>query len=142
MPVTRVSPEEARKLMETEGYVYVDVRSIPEFEAGHPHGAYNVPWTHLDASGSFPNDDFLRVMETAFGKDAKLVVGCKTGGRSLAAAQALVAEGFAHVVDQRAGYLGTVGPQGPESGWAPKGFPTSQTAEPGRAWSDLAPKAR
>ena len=142
MPVTRVSPEEAKRLMEAEGYVYVDVRSIPEFEAGHPEGAYNVPWKHLDASGSSDNEDFLQVMETAFGKDAKLVLGCKTGGRSLAAAEALAAQGFAHVVDQRAGFVGTFGPAGPEPGWAPKGLPTSQSAEPGRAWSDLAPKAR
>ena len=33
MPVKRVSPEEARDLMEKEGYTYLDVRSIPEFEA-------------------------------------------------------------------------------------------------------------
>ena len=35
MPVKRVSPEDAQRLMDKEGYVYVDVRSIPEFEAGH-----------------------------------------------------------------------------------------------------------
>jgi rhodanese-related sulfurtransferase len=81
-------------------------------------------------------------MEATFGKEAKLVVGCKTGGRSLAAAQTLLAEGFSHVVDQRAGYVGTVGPQGPESGWAPKGLPTSQVAEDGRAYEALAPKAK
>lgn len=140
MPVTRISPEEAKRLMDAEGYVYVDVRSVPEFEAGHPQGAYNVPWKHMDATGYFDNPDFVAVLETAFGKDAKLVVGCRTGGRSLAAAEALLEEGFAHVVDQRAGYVGTVGPKGPEPGWAPQGLPTSQAAEPGRAYSDLAPK--
>jgi rhodanese-related sulfurtransferase len=36
MPVKRVSAEEARRLMEEQGYVYVDVRSVPEFEAGAP----------------------------------------------------------------------------------------------------------
>jgi rhodanese-related sulfurtransferase len=41
----RVSPQEAKDLMDKEGYVYVDVRSIPEFEAGHPAGAFNVPIT-------------------------------------------------------------------------------------------------
>lgn len=142
MPVVRVSPEEARRLMSEEGYVYVDVRSVPEFEAGHPQGAYNVPLKHLDAMGYSDNPDFFAVMEAAFGRDAKLVVGCKTGGRSLAAAQALIEEGFRQVVDQRAGYVGTVGPQGPESGWAPLGLPTSRTAEPGRAWSDLSARVK
>ena len=113
MPVTRVSPEDAQRLMDKEGYVYVDVRSVPEFEAGHPKGAYNVPLKHLEATGYSDNPDFFAVMEAAFGKNAKVVVGCKTGGRSLAAAQALLEEGFACVVDQRAGYVGTFGPQGP-----------------------------
>ena len=39
MAVNRVSPEEARDLMDKEGYAYLDVRSVPEFEAGHPTGA-------------------------------------------------------------------------------------------------------
>jgi rhodanese-related sulfurtransferase len=142
MPVKRVSPEEALSMVEKDGYVYVDVRSIPEFEAGHPRGAYNVPWKHMDAGGVSDNDDFVAVMEAAFGKNAKIVVGCKSGGRSLAAAQTLVEEGFSDVVDQRAGYVGGMGPQGPEAGWAPKGLPTSQVAEAGRDYAALAPKAK
>ena len=47
MSLTRVSPKDARDLMEKDGYAYVDVRSIPEFEAGHPEGAYNVPLLHM-----------------------------------------------------------------------------------------------
>jgi rhodanese-related sulfurtransferase len=142
MAVKRVSPEEAQGLVEKDGYAYVDVRSIPEFDAGHPTGAYNVPWKHMDANGYSDNDDFVAVMEGAFGKDAKLVVGCKSGGRSLAAAQTLIDEGFTHVIDQRAGFMGTVGPQGPEPGWAPKGLPTSQAAEAGHAYAALAEKAK
>lgn len=142
MSIKRVSPEEAQSLVEKDGYVYVDVRSIPEFEAGHPRGAYNVPWKHMDAGGASDNDDFVAVMEAAFGKDAKIVLGCKSGGRSLAAAQTLVEEGFSQVVDQRAGFVGGMGPQGPEAGWAPQGLPTSQVAETGRAYAALAPKAK
>jgi rhodanese-related sulfurtransferase len=142
MSVKRVSPEEAQTLVDQEGYVYVDVRSIPEFDAGHPKGAYNVPWKHMDAAGVSDNDDFVAVMESAFGKDAKLVVGCKSGGRSLAAAETLAAEGFSNVIDQRAGYVGGMGPRGPEPGWATQGLPTSQVAEAGRAYAALAPKAK
>ena len=142
MPVKRVSPEEAQSLVDKDGYVYVDVRSIPEFEAGHPTGAYNVPWKHMDATGVSDNYDFVAVMSAAFGKDAKLVLGCKSGGRSLAAAQTLVEEGFSDVIDQRAGFAGGMGPQGPEAGWAPKGLPTSQVPVAGRAYAALASKAR
>jgi rhodanese-related sulfurtransferase len=142
MAVKRVSPEEAQRLVEQEGYVYVDVRSIPEFEAGHPKGAYNVPLKHMDAAGVSDNEDFVSIMGTTFGKDAKLVLGCKSGGRSLAAAQTLVGEGFTQVVDQRAGYVGGMGPQGPEPGWAPRGLPTSQVAEAGRDYSSLAARGK
>ena len=34
--VLRVSPEEAARLIEHEGYVYLDVRTPQEVELGHP----------------------------------------------------------------------------------------------------------
>jgi rhodanese-related sulfurtransferase len=123
MAVRKISPAEAHDLMQTEGHVYVDVRSIPEFAAGHPQGACNVPLLHLGPGGMTPNPDFLAVMEKAFARDAKLIVGCKMGGRSARAAGLLEAAGFTQVLDQRAGYDG----QG-EPGWAPLGLPTSSDA--------------
>jgi rhodanese-related sulfurtransferase len=138
MTLNRISPDEARSLLEKEGYVYVDVRSIPEFEAGHPTGAYNVPLQHLGPQGMLPNPDFMAVMEKTFPKSAKLVVGCKSGGRSRQAATLLLSAGYENVVDQRAGFQGTVDAQGrPEAGWAPKGLPTSREAGPGRAYEAL-----
>ena len=70
MAVRRVTPQEAKALMD-EGYVYVDVRSIPEWDEGHPTGSFNVPLNHLGPSGMAPNPDFLAVMEKSFAKDAK-----------------------------------------------------------------------
>jgi rhodanese-related sulfurtransferase len=137
MPVKRVSPEMARDLMQKEGYVYVDVRSIPEFEAGHPEGAYNVPLAHLQPQGMAANLEFLAVMQKNFPKDAKIVVGCKSGGRSLQAATQLLAVGYMDVVDQRAGFLGAT-----EPGWAPKGLPTSNEAPPDRTYAGLGGKTR
>jgi rhodanese-related sulfurtransferase len=138
MTLKRVSPEEARDLMEKEGYLYVDVRSVPEFEAGHPAGAFNVPLLHQSPRGMTPNPDFLAVMEKNFPKDAKLVVGCKAGGRSLEAASLLLSKGYRSVIDQRAGFQGTVDPQGrPEAGWAPKGLPTSREAGEGHTYDAM-----
>jgi rhodanese-related sulfurtransferase len=138
MAVKRVSPEEALDLIEKEGWVYVDVRSMPEFEAGHPKGAYNVPLLHRGAWKMSPNADFLSTIEKNFPKDAKIVVGCQSGGRSLQAASILLSAGYAHVVDQRAGFGGGMGPGGrPEPGWGPKGLPTSRSAEPGRTFEEL-----
>jgi rhodanese-related sulfurtransferase len=132
MSVKRVSPEEARELMEKEGYVYVDVRSIPEFEAGHPTGAFNVPLAHLGPHGMAPNTEFLTIMERKFAKDAKIVVGCKAGGRSLQAAAVLLSSGFTNVIDQRQGFSGATGP-----GWGPLGLPTSTEAPADRTYHGL-----
>lgn len=135
----RVSPQEARELIERDGYVYVDVRSVPEFQAGHPEGAYNVPLMHMGAGGMSPNADFLAVMQKAFPKDAKLVVACKAGGRSLRAAGMLEAAGYTNVVDQRAGFEGAHDPATGrvEPGWRPAGLPVSQQAAPGHDYEAL-----
>jgi len=126
----RVSPEDALELIEKQGYVYVDVRSVPEFEAGHPTGAYNVPIMHMGSAGMTPNPDFVDVMRRAFPKDAKLVVGCKSGGRSARAAAVLEQAGYASVVDQGAGFEGAPDFSGrlAEPGWRPKGLPVSREA--------------
>lgn len=142
MPVKRVSPDEAHELVRQEGYVYVDVRSVPEFEAGHPEGAYNVPILQMGPMGMSPNPEFLEVMQGSFSKDAKLVLGCRSGGRSLQAAHVLAAAGFTDLVDQRAGFEGGMGPGGFEAGWRPKGLPVSTHASPDRSYDALKKKAR
>src|SRR6476660_1043841 len=98
MAVRRVTPQEAKGLMD-EGYVYVDVRSIPEFEKGHPTGAYNVPLLHMGPNGMAPNPDFAAVMQKRFPTDAKLIIGCKMGGRSAQASQLLESLGYTNIVD-------------------------------------------
>jgi rhodanese-related sulfurtransferase len=130
--VKRVSPQEAKDLIDREGYVYVDVRSIPEFDAGHPTGAYNVPLNHMGPAGMAPNPEFMAVMEKAFPKDAKLVLGCQGGGRSLRAAGMLEQAGWTSVVDQRAGFVGHG-----EPGWRPAGLPVSNDSPAGHTYEGL-----
>jgi len=133
MSVRRVPPQDAKALMDHEGYAYVDVRSVPEFEAGHPEGAYNIPIAQAGPRGMAPNPDFVAVVTAHFPKDAKLVLGCQSGGRSFHAAQVLLSAGFTDVVDQRAGFEGAWG----EPGWRPAGLPTSRSAAPGRDYAAL-----
>lgn len=139
MNVKRVSPLEAAALLEDEGYVYLDVRSIPEFDEGHAVGAYNIPLMHATPTGMRPNGDFMSVVASAFPKDSKLVVGCRSGNRSLRAAQALLAEGFEHVVDQRAGHEGARDAFGQlaEPGWHAVGLEVAREAEPERTYEAL-----
>ena len=136
--IERISPVEASQKL-ADGWTYVDVRTTQEFEAGHPAGALNVPIAHREG----PNPDFLRVMKASFPLDAKIVVGCKSGMRSARAAQALAAEGFTSILDQRAGWDGSRNPFGQvvEAGWVPAGLPHESGAPAGRSWADLQGKA-
>jgi rhodanese-related sulfurtransferase len=138
MAVKRVSPEEALELMRSEGYAYLDVRSVPEFAQGHPEGAYNVPLIHMGPGGNHPNPRVLAVVEKHFAKDAPLVVGCRTAGRSVHALQLLEQAGFTRLALQQAGFEGT---SAADPGWGPKGLPTAQAAAAGRSWDELAAEA-
>ena len=51
MNVPEVSPEGAKRRMERrDAYVYLDVRTVPEFIGGHPPGALNIPVAILSTS--------------------------------------------------------------------------------------------
>ena len=136
----RVSPPEAADLLK-QGWRYVDVRSIPEFDDGHPQGAANVPLLHMQGGRMTPNPDFQRVMAANFAKDSQLVIGCKSGGRSAQAAALLEAAGYTSVVDMRGGFGGERDAFGRVSvaGWAEAGLPVEK-APAGQSYADLEKK--
>ncbi len=140
--VKRVTPPEAAALL-TEGWSYLDVRSIPEFEEGHPVGAANVPLLHFAGGRMSPNGDFQRVIAANFPPDTKLVVGCKAGGRSLQAAALLEAAGYTSVVDMRGGYHGEHDGMGRVTcaGWLESKLPVSTTAPSDKTYATLSAAA-
>lgn len=140
----RIGPKEARERIANDGYVYVDVRTVGEFDAGHPAGAYNAPLMIDGASGRGPNGAMVAAIARTFPKESKLVIGCLAGGRAMRAAEMLEAAGFTQVVVQRAGWGGVTDPFGrvTEAGWQAEGLPSAKTAEPGRAWADLETKLK
>jgi rhodanese-related sulfurtransferase len=140
--VKRVTPAEAEALLK-EGWVYLDVRSIPEFDGGHPTGAANVPLLHLTGGRMAPNPAFQSVIEGNFAKDAKIVVGCKAGGRSLQAATLLEAAGFTNVVDMRGGFHGERDNFGRIAcaGWSEAGLPCEASAAPEKTYAELEKRA-
>jgi rhodanese-related sulfurtransferase len=137
----RVAPKEAAALV-AEGWTYLDVRSIPEFEQGHPAGAANIPLLHFQNGRMTPNPDFQRVVEASFAKDAKVVVGCKAAGRSLQAATLMEAAGYTNVVDMRGGFHGERDGFGRASipGWEAEGLPVETTATPDKTYETLSKK--
>lgn len=125
---------------QSEGYTYVDVRSVPEFQAGHAREAVNVPLLHKDArTGQMtPNPDFLAVMRANFPANARLLVGCQMGGRSAQAAQVLAASGYTDISNVVGGYGGN--PNTAAEGWVTAGLPVETAAE-GRSYDDLRARA-
>lgn len=143
MDIKRIAPEEAKQLLDTGEHVYLDVRSTPEFEAGHVPGARNVPLLEPDASGRMaPNPRFLEVVEKNFPREAKLITGCMKGGRSMKAAEVLLQAGFANVVDMRGGFGGETDQMGRITfpGWAPRGLPVTRDSDPAHRYESLAKK--
>lgn len=136
--VNRVSPHEAKKLIDEEGYIYLDVRSEPEYNAGHPSGAHNIPLMHAGPAGMQPNIEFLDIVQGLYSKDAKIILGCRSGQRSLRAAELMLSAGFTNIVEQRAGFDGSRDSFGgiTEAGWGAVGLP-SETVTPGASYAEL-----
>ena len=144
MEIKRITPEQAKELLDLDsGYIYLDVRTVPEFEAGHVPGAKNVPVVEPDAFGRMQlNPHFVEIVEANFGKDVKCITACQKGGRSLKAAELLLAAGFTNVVDMRGGFGGETDEIGRLTfpGWAPRGLPTIRESAPNDRYESLAQK--
>ncbi len=132
-------PAEAKALLDSgEGWIYLDVRSEGEFEMGHPEGAWNVPVLHRGPFGMAPNEEFVAVVTRTFPTDAKLVVGCASGVRSVRACELLAAAGFRHLVNMEGGFVGARDPFGGAiAGWAASGYPVATRAPAERTWAHL-----
>ena len=145
MEIKRITPEQAKELLDSgQGYVYLDVRTVPEFDAGHVPGGKNVPVMEADDYGRMQlNPRFVSIVEKNLGKGAKCITGCQKGGRSLKAAEQLLAAGFSNVVDMRGGFGGETDQMGRLSfpGWEPRGLPVSTDSAPEDRYENLAKKA-
>ncbi len=137
-----VTPKDCPALL-ASGYAYLDVRTVEEFEAGHPVGAFNVPVMTRGAMGMQPNAEFARVVAAKFKKDAKLVVGCQSGMRSQRACDELAAAGFTDIVNMECGFGGGRDPSGQTTpGWQACGLPTESGKPAGRTYAEIQAAAK
>lgn len=137
--------EAYEKMQKDPEYIYLDVRSIPEFEQGHAAGAMNIPIMHFDPGvGMYPNEEFTKVAEANLPKNAKLVVGCKMGGRSSRACEILTQMGYTDVTNIIGGYSGATDNMGRvvEPGWSMLGLPVSKGSGEDAGYEKLAAKAK
>ena len=63
MDVKRITPEQAKELLDqAQDYIYLDVRTVQEFDAGHVPGAKNIPLM-MSAMGRMQmNPDFVEIV--------------------------------------------------------------------------------
>ncbi|MFT7462194.1 MAG: rhodanese-related sulfurtransferase [Pseudohongiellaceae bacterium] len=110
--------------------VFLDVRTVEEFDRGHPTGAINIPWAERDATGGMtPNPAFNSTIEKHYGKTSKLFLSCQGGVRSVHACNQLEAAGFAGMTNVDGGFGGRRGPAGDIvcTGWQANDLPVEAT---------------
>ncbi|HEX9880663.1 MAG TPA: rhodanese-like domain-containing protein [Candidatus Binatia bacterium] len=146
MAIKEIHPKEAYELLKAgSGCVYIDVRTVSEFEAGHPEGAVNIPVALPDpARGMILNQSFTQVVGAHFDKETTILVGCQAGPRSNTAARLLEQAGYQNVSNVAGGFGGMRGPSGQviAPGWSSLGLPVSQENGENVSYESLAAKAK
>jgi len=96
-----VSPEEAYARIEGDGYVYIDVRTEGEFEDKNIPGSVLVPAFRDTPEGRVPvPDEFTNAIANRYpDRESKLVIGCRSGVRSKAAADWLCEMGYSQLLE-------------------------------------------
>lgn len=86
---SKITAEEAKEIIDTEEPKLVDVRTPEEYEEEHIEGALLIPDYEIEnlAESKLPD------------KDEKILVYCRSGSRSKAAAKKLIDMGYTDVHD-------------------------------------------
>ena len=144
MAVKQLTPQQASDLMQQDAkVVYLDVRTVPEFSAGHAQRGINIPAFFFQQPGQpTPNADFVKVVEANIAKDATIVVGCQAGGRSQRAAEMLDKAGYSNVSNMMGGFGGGQDQTGKAiAGWRDAGLSVTTDNGEGISYSSLTVKA-
>lgn len=85
----KISAEEAKKIIESEDVIILDVRTQEEYKTGHIENAVLLPLNDISSKA----EDLLQ------DKDAKILVYCRSGNRSATASKQLIKMGYTNVYD-------------------------------------------
>ena len=127
-----VRPQQAWALLQAGEVQLVDVRSAEELKfVGQVPGSQHVAWATGTALTRNPR--FVRELEAklakAGGKDAVVLLLCRSGKRSALAADAAAKAGFTNIYNVLEGFEGEIdasGQRGHGDGWRFHGLPWSQ----------------
>ncbi len=123
-----VSPQLAWDLFSAGEALLVDVRTTEERKfVGHVPGSLHVAW----ASGTnlTRNPRFARELEAKVGKHTNILLLCRSGKRSVLAAEVATKAGFTRVFNVLEGFEGEIDAQqhrGGSDGWRLRGLPWVQ----------------
>jgi len=123
-----IAPDEAWRLFINGSAHIVDVRAAEERKfVGHVPNTFHVAWQIGPAL--IKNPRFLRELESKLPKDAVILLLCRSGKRSAAAAEAATAAGFKYVFNVHEGFEGDLDEnqqRGANGGWRQRGLPWVQ----------------
>lgn len=127
-----LQPREALEFVRSQPEaLFIDCRSDPEyFFVGHATGSLHVPW--YDAPDWELNPEFVTEVKKLAGHalDRPVVLICRSGKRSVEAAQALEHAGFGNVYNVLHGFEGDLNAdrqRGKQNGWRYEGLPWEQS---------------
>ena len=121
-------PKEAYALFSSGCAMLVDVRTAEEMKfVGHVPGSIHVPWATGPSLARYPR--FLRELQARVEKDAVLLMICRSGKRSAAAAEVATRAGYRNVFNVEDGFEGQIdgcNQRGRLGGWRFEGLPWIQ----------------
>ena len=94
-PKVEVLEKSQYEALVEKGYTIIDVRTPEEYEEGHIEGAQNI---------NIKSEAFVTEIEN-LSKSDTLLIYCRSGRRSLYAAQVMVSIGFRRIYDLEGGFL-------------------------------------
>ncbi len=107
--IKKLHPKQAwEMLVNNPDAILIDVRTAVEYAyVGHPPDAVFIPWK--EAPDWTVNPDFAhKIAEAAEDKNTPLLLMCRSGQRSMQAAQALEAEGYTNLANIEEGFEGSL----------------------------------
>ena len=118
------------QLQQRPDTLFVDVRmEIESLYVGRPPGVENIPWYEYPEMQAHPERFVQQVQREGGRSDRPVVLLCRSGKRTVDAALALEAAGFAEVVNVLHGFEGELDEhfqRGRLNGWRHDGLPWEQ----------------